>query len=81
MHQQDSSDKHIQIQQMDVIYASAQITLIAAAGEDCAYGLPGVGRERKLSELVVTIDSITVTLESNPVGCHIARSKWSTRAW
>jgi hypothetical protein len=81
VHQQDSSDKHIQIQQMDVIYASAQITLIAAAGEDCAYGLPGVGRERKLSDLVVTIDSITVTLEPNPVGCHIARSKWSTRAW
>ncbi|KAL1800053.1 hypothetical protein ACET3X_000395 [Alternaria dauci] len=36
VHQQDSSDKHIQIQQMDIIYASAQTTLIAAVGEDCA---------------------------------------------
>jgi hypothetical protein len=66
---------------MDVIYASAQITLIATAGEDCAYGLPGVGRKRNLFDLVVTIDSITLTLEPNLVWVHIADSKWSTRAW
>ncbi|KAB2103103.1 hypothetical protein AG0111_0g9186 [Alternaria gaisen] len=81
--QQNSTEKHLQIQQMDVIYASAQITLIAAAGEDWTYGLPGVGekRERKFASQSITIDSITLNLNLRPSGLFIAESVWFTRAW
>ncbi|KAH0430624.1 hypothetical protein CcaCcLH18_07659 [Colletotrichum camelliae] len=38
---QRNSDKHKQISQMDSIYQRAELTIIAAAGEDPSYGLPG----------------------------------------
>lgn len=34
--------KHNQIQQMDLVYRNGQLTIIAAAGKDETYGLPGV---------------------------------------
>ncbi|KAG4441015.1 hypothetical protein IFR05_003522 [Cadophora sp. M221] len=40
---QNDNRKHIQLGQMDKIYSCAQLTLVAAAGEDADYGLPGVG--------------------------------------
>jgi hypothetical protein len=42
INQSDEDDKHNQIRQMDLIYANARVTIIAAAGEGPAYGLPGV---------------------------------------
>ncbi|KAK2757157.1 tol protein [Colletotrichum kahawae] len=38
---QTNSDKYKQINQMDSIYQRAELTIIAAAGEDPSYGLPG----------------------------------------
>ncbi|KAJ8107554.1 hypothetical protein OPT61_g8785 [Boeremia exigua] len=40
--QESTEDKHIQIAQMGDIYATAELTIIAAIGSDPTYGLPGV---------------------------------------
>ncbi|KAF2005522.1 HET-domain-containing protein [Amniculicola lignicola CBS 123094] len=45
--QMDESSKHIQIQQMHLIYQNAEVTIVAAAGSDENAGLPGVGVPRK----------------------------------
>lgn len=41
-----SEDFHAQLRQMDKIYAGSALTIIAAAGSDGSYGLPGVSRQR-----------------------------------
>jgi hypothetical protein len=68
---------------MDLIYASAQITLIGAAGEDCTYGLPGVGRNRNFAGLSVDVGFTTLRLEldDHSVTSRIELSVWFTRAW
>ena len=40
--QDDDTDKAEQIMQMDLIYAGALLTIIAAGGKDAAAGLPGI---------------------------------------
>ena len=43
---------------MDLVYAGAELTIIATAGEDEHYGLPGVGVER--DSLAVEVGKFTV---------------------
>lgn len=40
--QNDGHDKALQINQMDLIYQEAEITVIATVGDDPSFGLPGV---------------------------------------
>jgi len=66
---------------MGDIYSSAELTLIAAAGANSAYGLPGVGRDRKHLGHDVTIGRLRfVTTYAWDVG-EIYHSVWSSRAW
>ena len=47
--QQDSDRKIVEIRKMNMIYNTAELTIVAAAGSDADYGLPGIGnRPRKL---------------------------------
>ncbi|KAH9234676.1 hypothetical protein K456DRAFT_52872 [Colletotrichum gloeosporioides 23] len=76
--QDDESDKMEQIQIMDQIYECAVLTIIAAAGTDDNYGLPGVGKER-----------IVQTWRKGPLSFaqlkypedEIEGSIWNTRGW
>jgi len=43
-------DKHNQISRMDLIYRRAQLTIVATAGQDADYGLPGVSVHRPSSQ-------------------------------
>ncbi|CAG5181270.1 uncharacterized protein ALTATR162_LOCUS9678 [Alternaria atra] len=45
--QTDRIDKHTQVLQMGEIYAAAQVTIVAAAGSDPSYGLPGVSSQSR----------------------------------
>lgn len=45
--QHDEEDQKRQIRHMDLIYKCADLTIIAAAGENREYGLPGVTNPRK----------------------------------
>jgi hypothetical protein len=66
---------------MDLVYARAHLTIIAAAGEDPDYGLPGLRgtlRSRQ-SHLKIGHHSLVSTLPSPKRA--IKRSKWATRGW
>lgn len=75
----DERVRALQIKRMNEIYSNAFVVLIACAGIDPHYGLPGVSRTRPSSpglnmgnrgylQMVPTVDDI-------------ASSIWSTRAW
>lgn len=77
--------KHVQIQQMGSIYLCADLTIIAAAGEDPAYGLAGISRP-----LIPDLPFFQRNIGHKPTESgrdygheqtliHI--SKWSSRAW
>jgi hypothetical protein len=67
---------------MGRIYSTAQITLIASAGETSAYGLPGVrpgSREHTFHYEAVGCNYLIAM----PSHCtkDVFKSKWATRAW
>ncbi|RMJ13435.1 hypothetical protein CDV36_006896 [Fusarium kuroshium] len=81
--QDDEGDKRRQVPLMADIYGSAQITIIAVAGSDPSYGLPGVSEPRKIHQSQVRVGNHTLTWEwgSDPLREEIASSTWSTRGW
>ncbi|PQE26609.1 hypothetical protein CJF31_00010577 [Rutstroemia sp. NJR-2017a BVV2] len=79
--QSDSTGKHEQICQMDMIYASAQVTIIAAGSEDPNRGLHGVRGTLRISQPTLRLgDHRIVSSLVDPVSV-IAGSKWATRGW
>jgi hypothetical protein len=66
---------------MDLIYANAQVTIIAAAGADPWYGLPGVAGtlRKKQPKLAVSDGIISSTLPAS--AWVIKNSKWASRGW
>lgn len=52
--QDDPTIKHDQIRSMNHIYTRSNLTLIAAAGHDAEYGLPGVSSRTRTRQLVAT---------------------------
>ncbi|KAI0875466.1 heterokaryon incompatibility protein-domain-containing protein [Hypoxylon argillaceum] len=77
----DKSKKHEQIMHMDSVYKNAELTIVAAAGADESYGLPGVSRARLTRQLsfMRAEDAFMSTL---PLPHSlIAKSRWATRGW
>lgn len=76
--QLDALDKHNQISRMDVIYASARFTIIAATKvPDC--GLPGIDRTWRRQQPCLKIrDRIIAHTLSHP-STLLKDSKWATR--
>ncbi|KAK3484814.1 heterokaryon incompatibility protein-domain-containing protein [Neurospora hispaniola] len=87
--QGDQEAKHTQIQNMDSIYGSASLTIIAAASDDPSHGLPGVslprygrGRPDKNPPVSVRIGSRTfVTVDTSTAPSVLRDSMWNNRAW
>lgn len=79
--QADDRHKLDQINQMDLVYQGAEVTLIAAAGNRAQDGLSGVGSSRKSSQLTVTVHGITLTSIWNFPEQSIISSKWWSRGW
>ncbi|KAH7408084.1 heterokaryon incompatibility protein-domain-containing protein, partial [Phaeosphaeria sp. MPI-PUGE-AT-0046c] len=79
--QSDETHRKEQIEKMDQIYQGASLTIVAAAGTDKAYGLPGVLTTRRKGRKVARIDDV-ILFSNGPDPCKVAeRSKWFTRAW
>jgi hypothetical protein len=70
-----------QVSNMDLIYRRASLTIMAAAGCDARYGLPGISVDRG-AQIYVTI-SKNLTLLSTPQNVHdrIQESSWWSRGW
>ena len=79
--QRNESGVARQVSMMDQIYESAELTIIAAAGADPFYGLPGVGSRRRRANTSATIWNIPlISTAYNPVR-FVHESVWNTRAW
>ncbi len=80
VNQVDEAVRAHQINSMDLIYRGAELTLIAASGDDENYGLPGVSRERDIPKSFTTGGFIITHIE-NDRGYAICTSRWATRGW
>jgi hypothetical protein len=82
INQHCNDEKLLQINQMDRIYQGAQVTIIAMAGDDPSFGLPGVSRPR-VGPFQVEIDSLKLGAIMHGIDdlVTIGNSKWNTRGW
>ena len=79
--QDNDSDKHTQIQRMNLIYGSAAVTIIAAAGDDPRYGIPGVSLRPRKKQAVVHVGSRTLVSVDLNIRSQVKASKWHSRGW
>ena len=70
-----------QIMSMDRIYQNAELTIIAAAGEDETYGLPGVKTTLRPVQPTAQIGDSSFTSSSRDPFQDIIRSKLFSRGW
>jgi hypothetical protein len=73
--------KSLRIRQMNSVFENAELTLVAAAGEDANYGLPGVGMTQRKSQPAAKLGNVRI-VSTMPSPRNVIRySKWSTRGW
>jgi Heterokaryon incompatibility protein (HET) len=77
----DAIEKHHQIAHMDLIYSRAVLTIVAAAGADPDYGLPGINGTSRSYQANLQVDnhSIIGTLQDPQVTLN--KTTWITRGW
>ncbi|KAM3067281.1 hypothetical protein ACMFMF_009779 [Clarireedia jacksonii] len=78
--QDDEHRKRVLISKMGLIYSCATLTVIAAAGEDPEYGLPGVGTTKRKHATTIQVGSKRFAI-SRDVRRELAASKWNSRGW
>jgi len=81
INQHDESEKSDQINQMDLIYANALVTIIAAAGDGPEHGLPGVENTLRKQQPCLKVNGLTIVSASPCPRFQLQKSKWSSRAW
>lgn len=80
INQSDPEDVKNQVLMMDVIYHAASVTIIAAAGSDSAFGLPGVSSPRTLTNSIC-LDGTTWVANRGKRKYPIELSLWFSRGW
>ena len=73
--------RKVQIASMHSIYGNADLTLIAAAGEDMDFGLPGVSQRSRQGQLAADVGPFTFVAHPRAPKFDIKQSSWMTRAW
>ncbi|KAK0653138.1 heterokaryon incompatibility protein-domain-containing protein [Cercophora newfieldiana] len=83
INQQDAKLRDIQIGKMDLIYHNAQLVIIAAAGPDEHYGLPGVGSTGRIDQSFIVRAGVATLMNTGPDPAHQVetKSEWWKRAW
>ncbi|KAK8115701.1 hypothetical protein PG984_012203 [Apiospora sp. TS-2023a] len=80
--QNDDDMKASQIAQMDKIYAHAYLTIVAAAGQDSSYGLPGVGDQQRRPQGHVNVAGGVDLIHISPhTSAELNGSTWAQRGW
>ncbi|KAL6364703.1 hypothetical protein LRP88_00674 [Fusarium phalaenopsidis] len=78
----DGKVKEEQLQNMDLVYANAEVTLVATAGQASSSGLPGVSsRCPRVPQPSVRIKGHVITLIPPDPALQIKSSTWMTRGW
>jgi hypothetical protein len=82
--QKNEQEKADQVGKMDLIYNKAELTIIAAIGEDPNYGLPGVGLRKREPEHLTTCAKVDthflISIDAWPKTA-VEETRWITRAW
>jgi hypothetical protein len=79
--QEDNEERRQQIYQMNLVYNRAQATIIAAAGDEPSFGLPGVGNRLRIPSVSAMIGNTSyVSVPPDPAH-EIQGSKWNSRGW
>jgi hypothetical protein len=81
INQGDKAIKHMQIRHMDSVYEAAEITIVAAAGEDEDFGLPGLTVRPRTQQPVANVGDLSIICTMRDPHESIHRSRWSTRGW
>ncbi|PYI06189.1 HET-domain-containing protein [Aspergillus sclerotiicarbonarius CBS 121057] len=79
--QDSSDDKCTQVNAMDKIYSNAAVTIVALAGSDAHYGLPGVSERKRALPWVYDGQGICMAELLRPYEEISAQSVWHTRGW
>ncbi|KAI8718108.1 HET domain-containing protein [Fusarium sp. LHS14.1] len=78
----DGNVKGKQLQSMHLVYANAEVTLVATAGQASSSGLPGVSsRFPRVPQPSVRIKGHAITLTPPDPVHQITSSAWMTRGW
>lgn len=70
-----------QIRHMDLVYRTAQATIIAAAGDNPEFGLPGVSTSRHPRQASATVNGVSVANFTHNPWELVDSSVWNSRAW
>ncbi|KAK7943574.1 uncharacterized protein PG986_012687 [Apiospora aurea] len=71
-----------QIAQMDKIYAHAYLTIVAAAGHDASYGLPGVGDKQRHPQGHIPVTENVDLIQIFPhTSAELDSATWARRGW
>ncbi|PWY82122.1 HET-domain-containing protein [Aspergillus heteromorphus CBS 117.55] len=79
--QSDQQDLQEQIDCMGSIYEHASCTLVALAGTNSLYGLPGVTSPRIWNHLRLEIGDVVLAEKRPSLEECLSKSTWSTRGW
>lgn len=66
---------------MDVIYSKASLVIIAAAGNDPTYELPGVSAQVRTPQQSVKLKDCTLLQTFPQVYDQLKASAWTKRGW
>ncbi|KAG4436492.1 hypothetical protein IFR05_008033 [Cadophora sp. M221] len=80
INQQNKSETSAQVQAMASIYRNSQLTIIAAAGNDPSYGLPGVGKQHRHHQSHFKIDRAYLR-GIQRIEQIVQPSRWNSRGW
>ncbi|KAF5617813.1 tol [Fusarium sp. NRRL 52700] len=78
---QSEPQKHDNINNMDLIYGGAELTIIAASGAGEDQSLPGIVPTKRSKQQVVELPGFTILSTGPDPIASIIESKWWTRAW
>ncbi|KAF2670207.1 HET-domain-containing protein, partial [Microthyrium microscopicum] len=81
IHQWNTDEKHRQIQNMNSIYEGAIATIVAAAGDDASYGLPGVNGKSRKKQPTAELGCVSLISSLPQLPIVLAETKWATRGW
>ncbi|KAK6376572.1 hypothetical protein LTS17_007167 [Exophiala oligosperma] len=70
-----------QISKMDIIYSGADLVIVAAAGDDIEYGLPGVGSRKRTQQPFATVGKDVFASTLTDFDSMLYTSPWWKRAW
>lgn len=78
---QNSEEKDDQIRNMDLIYRGAKLSIIAAAGEDPSFGLPGVSSANRTPQPKLQVKGHLLISSLPDPSAEMSSSKWASRGW